>query len=104
MLKLPTIIGVLFFVFSIPCFFNRSDLSLHANYYYTRLYTTVNMPLIISVDYISDDVAHLIFHEPNQYESKVVLIIIAWLFISMISFFIGFVIDYRKLIKQSSAA
>jgi hypothetical protein len=104
MVKLPTIIGALFFVFSIPCLFNHSALSLHANDYYTRLYIMVNMPLIISVNYLSDDVAHFIFHEPNQYESKVVLLIIAWLFMLMISFFIGFVIDYRIIIKQSSAA
>lgn len=104
MLKLPTIIGALFFVFSIPCLFNRSGLSLHSDDYYTALYTMVNMPLIISVGYFSDDVAHLLFHEPNEYELKVVLIIIAWLFLLIMSFLIGFVIDYRTSTKQRIAA
>jgi hypothetical protein len=104
LVKLPTIIGVLFLIISVPCLFNHSGLSLHANDYYTRLYSLVNMPIILSVGYFSDDVARLLFHEPNQYESKVVLIIISWLFLIIISFFVGFVIDYRKLIKQSSSA
>jgi hypothetical protein len=98
--KLPILIGVIYFVLWLPFITGILIPSVHEGNLYSTLFVIVILPLISLLSGFSEMVEGMITKVPRLYVSNMIFFFISWLFLVLISLFIGVFIDILKKPKQ----
>lgn len=94
--KLPIIVGVAFFLLSLPFILGLLTPSIHEGNYYAAFYVIVNILPTIILGKLGDLLTIFIFKSPTLYQSTLVFIFLTLLFWISVSWILGSVIDRQK--------
>jgi len=97
--KLPCIVGLMFFLISLPFILGFKNPSIHEGDLYSFLYVTLNLPVIYIFGSLSDSIVNQFWSPPDLYRSNAVFIGFAHLFWILVSFGVGLI---RDMVKNDS--
>jgi hypothetical protein len=102
--KLPAIVGLVYFVLSIPFVLGLAIPSLHEGNIYSIFYVILNGPMIYLIGGFADKVTSFLFQFPTGYQSNMVFMCLTFIFLVAISSLIGLLFDRYKIKGNNHAA
>jgi uncharacterized membrane protein len=94
--KLPCIVGLMFFLISLPFISGLKNPSIHEGGLYSFLYVILNLPVIYVFGSLCDSIVHHMWSTPDLYRSNTVFIAFAHLFWILVAFVAGLILDIVK--------
>jgi hypothetical protein len=92
-LKLPCIVGLMFFLISLPFIAGFKHASIHEGDLYSLLYVVLNLPVIYVFGSLSDSIVNHMSIAPDLYRANLVFIGLAHLFWISVAFVVGLILD-----------
>jgi uncharacterized membrane protein len=97
--KFPCIVGLVFFLISLPFISGLKNASIHEGDLYSFLYVILNLPVIYVFGSLCDSIVNHMWSTPDLYRSNTVFIGFAHLFWILVAFLAGLI---RDIVKKNS--
>jgi uncharacterized membrane protein len=95
-LKFPCVVGLMFFLISLPFISGLKNPSIHEGDLYSFLYVILNLPVIYVFGSLCDSIVNQMWSTPDLYRSNAVFIGFAHLFWILVAFVVGLIRDIIK--------